>query len=89
LEDEELRDLLLEKIASGEFTINPERLIRDGLREIRRRNLERRRRSLVSTLTRSKGQDPGKLKELLAEKMYLDEELQNLRKVVVDERPSE
>ena len=89
LEDEELRDLLLGKTVSGEFTINPEGLIRDGLREIRRRSLEKRRRSLVSALTRSKDQDPGKLKELLAEKMYLDEELQNLRKVVVDERPSE
>jgi DNA primase len=89
LEDEELRDLLLGKMASGEFTINPERLIRDSLREIRRRSLEKRRRSLVSALTRSKDQDPGKLKELLAEKMFLDEELQNLRKVVVDERPSE
>ncbi len=89
LEDEELRDLLLGKTASGEFTINPEGMIRDGLREIRRRSLENRRRSLVSALTRSKGQDPGKLKEFLAEKMYLDEELQNLRKVVVDERPSE
>ncbi len=89
LEDEELRNLLLEKTASGEFTISPERLIRDSLREIRRRSLEKRRRSLVSNLTRFKGQDPGKLKELLAEKMYLDEELQKLRKVVADERPSE
>jgi DNA primase len=89
LEDEELRDLLLGKTAAGEFTINPERLISDGLREIRRRSLEKRRRSLVSTLTRSKSQDPGELKELLAENMYLDDELQNLRKVVVDERPSE
>ena len=80
LEDEELRDLLLGKTASGEFTINPERLIRDGLREIRRRSLEKRRRSVVSALTRSKDQDPRKLKELLAEKMYLDEELQKLAK---------
>jgi len=80
LEDEELRDLLLGKTASGEFTINPEGLIRDGLREIRRRSLEKRRRSVVSALTRSKDQDPRKLKELLAEKMYLDEELQKLAK---------
>ncbi len=80
LEDEELRDLLLGKTASGEFTINPEGLVHDGLREIRRRSLEKRRRSVVSALTRSKDQDPRKLKELLAEKMYLDEELQKLAK---------
>jgi len=80
LEDEELKDLLLGKTASGEFAINPEGMIRDGLREIRRRSLEKRRRALVSALTRSKDQDQGKLKELLAEKMYLDEELQKLAK---------
>ena len=80
LEDEELRDLLLGKTASGEFTINPEGLVHDGLREIQRRSLEKRRRSVVSALTRSKDRDPRKLKELLAEKMYLDEELQKLAK---------
>ena len=86
LEDEDLKSLLLEKSASGEFSLSPERLIQDGLREIRRRSLEKRRRALVSVLSRARDQDPGKLKELLGEKMYLDEELQKLlRKVVVDE----
>jgi DNA primase len=90
LEDEGLKNLLLEKSASGEFSMSPERLIQDGMREIKRRSLEKRRRSLVSALSRARDQDPGKLKELLGEKMYLDEELQKLlRKVVVDERPSE
>ena len=78
LEDETLRDLLLEKTASGEFTLNPERLIRDGLRVIRRRSLEKRRRFLISALARAKDQDAAKLRELLGEKMYLDEELQKL-----------
>jgi DNA primase len=80
LEDEELKELLLQKTASGEFTLNPERLIRDGLREIRRRSLEKRRRLLISALTRAEDQDAAKLRELLGEKMYLDEELQKLSK---------
>jgi DNA primase len=88
LEDEALRGLLLEKTASGEFGISPEHLIRDGLREIRRRSLEKRRRSLVAALAGAKT-DAARLRELLSEKMYLDEELQSLRKGVVDERPSE
>ena len=75
-EDEPLRNLLLEKTASGEFTFNTERLIEDGLRQIRRRSLEKRRRFLVSALSRAKQQDA--VKELLGEKMYLDEELQKL-----------
>jgi DNA primase len=80
LEDEELKELLLEKTASGEYSLNPERLIRDGLREIRRRSLEKRRRLLISALTRAEDQDAAKLRELLGEKMYLDEELQKLSK---------
>lgn len=88
LEDEPLRELFLEKTTSGEFTLNPERLIQDGQRQVRRRSLEKRRRLLISTLARAKEQDA--VKELLGEKMFLDEELQKLvRKVVVDERPSE
>jgi DNA primase len=80
LEDEELKELLLEKTASGEYSLNPERLIRDGLREIRRRSLEKRRRLLISALARAEDQDAAKLRELLGEKMYLDEELQKLSK---------
>jgi DNA primase len=78
LEDERLRELLLEKMASGEFNLNPARLIEDGLRQIRRRSLEKRRRLLISALSRAKQQDAVKVKELLGEKMYLDEELQKL-----------
>jgi DNA primase len=80
LDDESLKELLLQKTTSGEFTLNPDRLIHDGLREIQRRSLEKRRRSLISALVRAKDQDAGKLKELLSEKMYLDEELQKLGK---------
>jgi len=76
LEDDALRKLLLEKTASGEFTLNTERLIEDGLRQIRRRSLEKRRSFLISALSRAKQQDA--VKELLGEKMYLDEELQKL-----------
>ena len=71
-----MRKLLLEKTASGEFTLNTERLVEDGLRQIRRRSLEKRRRFLISALGRAKQQDA--VKELLGEKMYLDEELQKL-----------
>ena len=86
LQDQELRQTLLERIASGEFSIRPERVIRDGLRAVRVRSLERRRRSLSQELGRVT-QGP-RLRELLSEKMYLDEELQSL-KVTVDDRPAE
>ena len=66
------------RIAAGEFSLNPETTVQDGIQRIRRRNLERRRDQLTALLARS-ASDPVSLKELLSEKMYLDEELQNLR----------
>jgi DNA primase len=86
LEDERDRELLLEKTASGEFSLNPERMIRDGLREIRRRSLEKRRRHLTSVMSRAGSHDGAKLKELLGEKMFLDEELQKLSEQKLSER---
>ncbi|MBN1835214.1 MAG: DNA primase, partial [Spirochaetales bacterium] len=86
LEDPALRKILLEKTASGEFSISPERLIQDGLRAVRVRSLERRRRALTQELSRAP--DAARLRELLSEKMYLDEELQSL-KVTLDDRSAE
>jgi len=86
--DEALRRLVIEKTASGEFAVNAEQMIRDGLRAVRRRGLEKRRRAVSSAVARSAGLDPARLKELLAEKMYLDEELERL-KVSTDDRPAE
>jgi len=88
LDDQALREILLEKTASGEFSISPERLIQDGLRAVRVRSLERRRRVLTQELSRVGKGDAARLRELLSEKMYLDEELQSL-KVTLDDRSAE
>jgi DNA primase len=88
LEEPALTTLLLQKTASEEFLINPDQMIRDGLRDIRRRSLERRRSLLEAQLSQRAGADSSAMKELLAEKMYLDEELESL-KVGVDDRSSE
>ncbi len=79
IEDAPLRSRLLARIAAGEFSLYPETIVQDGIQRIRRRNLERRRDQLTAQLARSAPADPVSLKELLSEKMYLDEELQNLR----------
>jgi DNA primase len=79
IEDPALRNHLLGRLNSGEFAIHPELLVQDGINRIRRRNLERRMEQLVGLLARSAAMDPGSLKELLGEKMYLDEELEKLK----------
>jgi DNA primase len=79
IDDEPLRQLVLEKNAAGEFTLDQDLVIRDGIIRLKQRSLEKKSNRVLSLLARYDKQDPGKLKELLAEKIFLDEELQKLR----------
>jgi DNA primase len=88
LEGQELQEILLERIATEEFSISPERLIQDGLRTVRVRSLERRRQALTQELARTPEREAARLLELLSEKIFLDEELESL-KVRVDDRSAE
>ena len=87
IEDPELRGEVLSRTSSGAFSEDPERLVRDGLSSVRRRSLQRRSAALAAALAASGGPDPERLRDLLAEKMHVDEELRNIR-VSGDDRPS-
>jgi DNA primase len=90
----ELKRLLVEKSVSGEFTVNAGQLASDGLRRIRIKRLERQQEDIIIKLrakkknVRSGGGDPIEpadewhleVKDLLTEKMRLDEELSQLMK---------
>jgi DNA primase len=63
----ELRNFILERGASKEFSINPEQLLADGIKRTRRKRLERRSDEIVRALRALKtnasppepGRDPG------------------------------
>jgi DNA primase len=80
LEDAGLRELVVRKAASGEFDVNPERIVTDSLRRIRQRSLRRDRDAVQARLLRLEGghTDPAEMRELLAEKQHLDSELAKL-----------
>ena len=81
LDDPALRDLVIRKVASGEFDVNEERMVADGVRRIRQRAL-RKKTDLVSAELRrleKEAVDPARTRELLAEKMHLDSELERLK----------
>jgi DNA primase len=80
LEDPELRGEVLARTASGAFAEEPERLVQDGLSSVRRRALERRSAGLAARLALSGRQEQAALRDLLAEKMHIDEELAKLKK---------
>lgn len=77
IEDPVLRDLVVQKTASGEFDLNQEKMVRDGVRRVRERELRRKIDQLGTELRNVEREkpDPARLRELLAEKMHLDSEL--------------
>lgn len=77
--NEELKRLVLEKISTEEFSINPEILISDGIKLVRRRSLEKRGKQLSVLLAQGEGKDNRMEKDLLSEKEYIDKELENLK----------
>ena len=82
----ELRKIIIERSASGEFSINSEQLVSDGINKIKERQLERRQEDIIIKL-RSVKKKPERdvdetgleVRELLAEKMRIDEDLHKLR----------
>jgi DNA primase len=81
IEDPGLRDLAIRKVSSGEFDMNQERLVADGVRRIRQRALGKKIETLATEMKRAEKEsaDPARMRELLAEKMHLDSELERLK----------
>jgi DNA primase len=81
LDDPALRDMAIRKVASGEFDANPERQVADGLRTVRQRALRKKSELVSAELRRLEMEttDPARQRDLLAEKMHLDSELERLK----------
>jgi DNA primase len=88
---EELKTFLLERSVSGEFSVNPGKLAADGIRKIKEKRLEKRQEEIIINLRNVKknlgacrdgicdDERNSKEKELLAEKMRIDNELNQLK----------
>jgi DNA primase len=86
-----LRNFVIEQGVKGAFSSNPELLVRDGIRRIKVKRLERRQGEIVMELRRRKtGHEgsgmplpafsPASPEDLLAEKVHIDAELVRLRR---------
>jgi DNA primase len=85
----ELKKYIVERGMSEEFSINPGRLVADGIRKVTRKRLERRLDEIVIKmrgLKKDAGKSPSgnpasrerELEDLLVEKMHIDAELRRL-----------
>jgi DNA primase len=85
----ELKNYIVERGVSKEFSANPDRLVADGIKKVTRKRLERRLDEIVIKLRGLKNDArrpppgnsasrEGELEELLVEKMHIDAELRRL-----------
>ena len=81
IEDEKLKALVIGKLNSGEFEVNQEKMIKDSVKSIKQRSLEIKRLNVLKTIARLETNvtDQDRIRDLVTEKMYLDEELLKLK----------
>jgi DNA primase len=80
IQDEALRNFVIEQGTSGAFSADPDALFEDSMRRLKRKRLERRQTEIIIEL-RSQGRGTAGLlpDELLAEKVLIDAELQKFK----------
>ncbi|MDR0377199.1 MAG: DNA primase [Spirochaetaceae bacterium] len=80
IQDEALRNFVIEQAASQAFSHKPELLFEESVKRIRQKRLERRQAGIIAELGIQKRGDMGRaLEDLLAEKVYVDAELLRLK----------
>ena len=81
LEDENIKNRILSAIATKEFETDTERIIEECIREIKIKSIEQKRKKIGLMIrdVEKKNEDTETLSELLEEKMYLDNQLEELK----------
>ena len=80
IQDQALRNFVIEQSASAAFSVNPETLFEDGIRRVKQKRLERRQAEIIIELrTQKRGESRRSLDDLLAEKVHIDAELRNFK----------
>ena len=80
IESDELRALVAEKLAVDEFSVNVEAYVADGVRQVKSHALERKRDRLMERVRRAEQEGSTEaISDLLADKIFLDSELNKLR----------
>jgi hypothetical protein len=81
--DARVRDFILQKLVSGELAENRRKMIKDAIEGIQKRNCAKKQKEVETQLARldfGKKENEALIAELLEKKMYLDGELEKLRK---------
>lgn len=79
IDNSELKNLLARKLSSEEFSVNSGQLIEESIKTIKLKNLHAKRVQIEKTISRDDGSDPYRLEDLIAEKLFLDKEIEKLK----------
>ena len=80
IESDELRALVAQKLAVDEFSVNVEAYVAGGVRQVKSGALERKRDRLMERVRRAEHEGSTEaISDLLADKIFLDSELNKLR----------
>lgn len=81
LENNSVKNIILEKLSSNEFQINKEQVVKDTIRQIKKQNYERKKADVIQKIAKLEKTDGDerKITELQSEMMYIDQELEKLR----------
>jgi hypothetical protein len=78
--DEALKGVIIHKLSTGEYRINSDQIIKDGVNKIRQRSFEKKRSEIEIHLRKTDlTTNRNELERLLSEKKYLDEELLRIK----------
>ncbi len=73
------KNLVARKMSSEEFSVNSEQLIKDSINIVKLKNLKVKRQLIEKQICRFADNDPYKLEELIAEKLFYDKEIDKLK----------
>lgn len=82
LEDVKLREIIMQKIFSDEFRLNPEKIVRDSINNVKMNNLLMKRQKVERALRKAAAEDASQLEELIADKAYYDKEIEKLKGMI-------
>ena len=79
LENEKLKEIIIQKLSSDEYKMNAESIIKDSIRNVQMNNLMIKRLRVEGMIRRAASEQGTVPDDLIADKQYYDDEIEKLK----------
>ena len=79
LENEKLKEIIIQKLSSDEFKLNPESIIKDSIRNVQMNNLVIKRLRVERMIRKAASEQDSVPEDLIADKRFYDDEIEKLK----------